>query len=147
MISADYKNSLEQLQSSNSFKGLLVKYDPVKEFISMYQPRSSIDYGCARGNLVNQLKRDPEFKNCELLVLDNGSSETLASTTTHRLEENVYFGGGFNVVLDYFLQLPLVKLLVIDTNEKRVHFVCVPADRTRGYCWQFQRDSERGWVV
>lgn len=55
-------------------------------------------------NLVNQLKRDSAFEKCELLVLDNGSSESLANTTTHRLEENVYFGGGFNVVLDYFLQ-------------------------------------------
>jgi len=55
-------------------------------------------------NLVNQLKRDPLFANSELMVLDNGSADSLAKTTTHRLEENVYFGGGFNVVLDYFLQ-------------------------------------------
>ena len=54
-------------------------------------------------NLVNQLKRDPLFEQCELMVLDNGSSESLAKTTTHRLDENVFFGGGFNVVLDYFL--------------------------------------------
>ena len=54
-------------------------------------------------NLVNQLKRDPIFAECELMVLDNGSSDALANSTTHRLEENVYFGGGFNVVLDYFL--------------------------------------------
>jgi hypothetical protein len=55
-------------------------------------------------NLINQLKRDPLFAECELMVLDNGSSEPLAKSTTHRLEENVFFGGGFNVVLDYFLQ-------------------------------------------
>jgi hypothetical protein len=55
-------------------------------------------------NLVNQLKRDPLFSECELMVLDNGSSEPLAEATTHRLDENVFFGGGFNVVLDYFLQ-------------------------------------------
>lgn len=55
-------------------------------------------------NLVNQLKRDPLFAECELLVLDNGSSDPLAKSTTHRLEQNVFFGGGFNVVLDYFLQ-------------------------------------------
>lgn len=54
-------------------------------------------------NLVNQLKRDTLFEQCELMVLDNGSSESLAKTTTHRLDENVFFGGGFNVVLDYFL--------------------------------------------
>jgi len=55
-------------------------------------------------NMVTQLKRDTLFKQCELMVLDNGSSESLAQSTTHRLEENVFFGGGINVVLDYFLQ-------------------------------------------
>lgn len=54
-------------------------------------------------NLVNQLKRDPLFKDCELMVVDNGSKEQLAASTTHRLEQNVFFGGGFNVVLEYFL--------------------------------------------
>lgn len=54
-------------------------------------------------NLVNQLKRDPLFEKCELMVVDNGSTEPLANYTTHRLDENIFFGGGFNVVLDYFL--------------------------------------------
>ena len=54
-------------------------------------------------NLVNQLKRDPLFSQCELMVIDNGSKESLAQSTTHQLEENIFFGGGFNVVLDYFL--------------------------------------------
>lgn len=54
-------------------------------------------------NLVNQLKRDSLFTQCELMVVDNGSQEYLAKSTTHRLEENIFFGGGFNVVLDYFL--------------------------------------------
>ena len=54
-------------------------------------------------NLVDQLKRDPIFPQCELMVVDNGSQEALAKSTTHQLEENVFFGGGFNVVLEYFL--------------------------------------------
>ena len=54
-------------------------------------------------NLVTQLQRDPLFSECELMVLDNGSSEPLAQSTTHRLDENVFFGGGINVVIDYFL--------------------------------------------
>lgn len=54
-------------------------------------------------NLVNQLKKDPLFNTCELMVVDNGSIEPLAKSTTHRLDENIFFGGGFNVVLDYFL--------------------------------------------
>lgn len=54
-------------------------------------------------NLVNQLKRDPLFSQCEIMVVDNGSKEPMAQSTTHQLEENIFFGGGFNVVLDYFL--------------------------------------------
>lgn len=54
-------------------------------------------------NLVEQLKRDPLFSSCELMVVDNGSKEDLAKSTTHRIEQNIFFGGGFNVVLDYFL--------------------------------------------
>ena len=54
-------------------------------------------------NLVNQLKQDPMFNECELMVVDNGSSEPLASSTTHQLPENTFFGGGFNIVLEYFL--------------------------------------------
>ena len=54
-------------------------------------------------NLVEQLKRDPYFNECELMILDNGSKESLATSTTHRVEQNVFFGGGFNIVLDYFL--------------------------------------------
>jgi glycosyltransferase involved in cell wall biosynthesis len=55
-------------------------------------------------SLVNQLQKDPLFKQCELIVVDNGSKiEPLAKSTTHQLEENIFFGGGFNVVLDYFL--------------------------------------------
>ena len=54
-------------------------------------------------NLVEQLKRDPFFDKCELMVVDNGSKEPLAHNTTHQLQENIFFGGGFNAVLDYFL--------------------------------------------
>ena len=54
-------------------------------------------------NLINQLKKDPLFPHCELMVVDNGSKESLAQSTTHQLEENIFFGGGFNVVLNYFL--------------------------------------------
>jgi GT2 family glycosyltransferase len=64
-------------------------------------------------NLVEQLKRDSYFNECELMVLDNGSKETLAQSTTHRLDENIFFGGGFNVVLEYFLQ----------TNHEYLYFL------------------------
>jgi hypothetical protein len=57
-------------------------------------------------NLVEQLKRDPYFNECELMVIDNGSSEPLAKYTTHQLETNIFFGGGINAAIDYFLSTP-----------------------------------------
>ena len=54
-------------------------------------------------NLIDQLKRDSVTDDMEIMVVDNGSSEPLAKYTTHTLEHNVFFGGGFNVILDYFL--------------------------------------------
>jgi len=54
-------------------------------------------------NLINQLSRDSLFNECELLVIDNGSSETKSKFTTHTLDRNVYFGGGINIAIDYFL--------------------------------------------
>ena len=42
-------------------------------------------------NLVDQLKRDPITNDMEFMVIDNGSSENMANTTTHKLKENIYF--------------------------------------------------------
>lgn len=67
-------------------------------------------------NLVNQLSKDPMFKECELMVVDNGSSESLAKSTTHRLDQNIFFGGGFNVVLDYFLSTEYEYLYFLNND-------------------------------
>lgn len=62
LISEEYKQSLETLQQGNKFKGLLIKYEPVKQFVETYSPASIIDYGCAKGRLVQQLAQDfPEI--------------------------------------------------------------------------------------
>lgn len=58
MISKEYKNNLKILQNNNSFKNILVKYDPIKNFVSTEMPESILDYGCAKGNLIKQLKID-----------------------------------------------------------------------------------------
>jgi len=55
-------------------------------------------------NLVKQLQHDTTFSDHELMVVDNGSTKSIAKSTTHKLEENLYFGGGLNTVLEYFLQ-------------------------------------------
>ena len=72
-------------------------------------------------NLVNQLKRDPHFQHCELMVVDNGSKESLAKSTTHQLDENIFFGGGFNVVLDYFLNETDHEYLYFLNNDLIFH--------------------------
>ena len=72
-------------------------------------------------NLVDQLKRDPMFNQCELMVVDNGSKEPLARSTTHQLEENIFFGGGFNVVLDYFLNQTDHEYLYFLNNDLIFH--------------------------
>ena len=72
-------------------------------------------------NLVDQLKRDSYFSECELIVLDNGSKESLAKSTTHQLEENQFFGGGFNVVLDYFLNETSHEWLYFLNNDLIFH--------------------------
>ena len=72
-------------------------------------------------NLVNQLQRDSHFQYCELMVVDNGSKEALAKSTTHQLEENIFFGGGFNVVLDYFLKETTHEYLYFLNNDLIFH--------------------------
>lgn len=52
-------------------------------------------------NLAKQLENNK--LDYELLVIDNGSTEPLPKSTTHELKQNYFFGGGFNIVLDYFL--------------------------------------------
>lgn len=72
-------------------------------------------------NLVTQLKRDPYFNECELMVLDNGSKEPLAKSTTHQVDQNVFFGGGFNIVLDYFINNTKHEWLYFLNNDLIFH--------------------------
>lgn len=73
-------------------------------------------------NLVLQLRKDPVFnESCELFVLDNGSTTKLADSTTAALEQNIFFGGGFNVVLDYFLNKTSHSWLYFLNNDLVFH--------------------------
>lgn len=54
-------------------------------------------------NLVSQLHRGNDLSKHELMIVDNGSTKPLAKTTTHQLNENIFFGGGLNMILEYFL--------------------------------------------
>ena len=50
------------------------------------------------------------------MVVDNGSKESLAQSTTHQLEENVFFGGGVNVIIDYFLETNHDYLYILNND-------------------------------
>jgi len=54
-------------------------------------------------NLVKQLNIGNDLSNHELMIVDNGSTKSLAQSTTHRLQDNLFFGGGLNVILEHFL--------------------------------------------
>jgi len=71
-------------------------------------------------NLVTQLKRDNTFSQHELMVVDNGSTKELAKSTTHKLPENLFFGGGLNVIIDYFLSTDQ-DYLVLFNNDLIFH--------------------------
>ena len=71
-------------------------------------------------NLVKQLKRDNTFSQHELMVVDNGSTKELAKSTTHKLPENIFFGGGLNVVMNYFLSTNQ-DYLVLFNNDLIFH--------------------------
>jgi hypothetical protein len=70
-------------------------------------------------NLVKWISKDPALT--DLLVIDNGSNlEPPAKSTTHTLEENTFFGGGVNVILDYFLSTSEEYVYILN-NDLLVH--------------------------
>lgn len=71
-------------------------------------------------NLIDQVKRDFD-PSWEIMVVDNGSKEEKAKSTTHTLEENAFFGGGFNLILDYFLNETNHEFLAVLNNDLIFH--------------------------
>jgi len=72
-------------------------------------------------NLYSQILKSKREKD-EIMILDNGSKkENIAKSTTHRLEENIFFGGGVNVILDYFLNQTNQDYLMILNNDLIFH--------------------------
>tara|TARA_S200002703_G_scaffold146808_1_gene142139 strand:+ start:2277 stop:3017 length:741 start_codon:yes stop_codon:yes gene_type:complete len=52
-------------------------------------------------NLVEQISKDKKIKH-EIMVLENGATEP-SKYSTHISEKNYFFGGGLNLIIDYFL--------------------------------------------
>ena len=67
-------------------------------------------------NLVDQLRRDPSFSDHELMVVDNGSTKDAPKSTTHKLDHNLFFGGGLNRILEYFLSTDHEHFIVFNND-------------------------------
>jgi GT2 family glycosyltransferase len=50
------------------------------------------------------------------MVVDNGSTKELAKSTTHKLPENIFFGGGLNVIMNYFLSTNQDYLILFNND-------------------------------
>jgi GT2 family glycosyltransferase len=63
-----------------------------------------------------------ERKDYELMVFDNGSNDAGRSKyTTHRIEQNVFFGGGFNAAMQMVIESDEYDSLLFLNNDLTVH--------------------------
>ena len=58
----------------------------------------------------------------DLIVIDNGSDLNKTSKyTTHRLEDNVYNGGGLDVTLNYFIENTIYDSMILLNSDLIIH--------------------------
>jgi len=63
-----------------------------------------------------------EREDYDLIVIDNGSDpEKTSKYTTFKLDENVYYGGGLDVTMNYFLENPQYDSMVLLNSDLIVH--------------------------
>ena len=63
-----------------------------------------------------------EKEDYDLIVIDNGSDLNKTSKyTTHRLETNVYYGGGLDVTLDYFIENSIYDSMILLNSDLIIH--------------------------
>jgi GT2 family glycosyltransferase len=71
---------------------------------------------------IYELLKPYEREDYDLLVFDNASDEGKSSKyTTHRLEENCYFGGGYDVVMQYMLDHPEYDSMMMMSSDIICH--------------------------
>lgn len=63
-----------------------------------------------------------EREDYDLVVIDNGSDiDKTSKYTTFRLEENVYYGGGLDVTMNYFLDNPQYDSMILLNSDLIIH--------------------------
>lgn len=73
-------------------------------------------------DMVYDALKPYERNDYDLFVLDNGSSpEGQSKYTSFRLDENVYFGGGFNAAMQFVLENEEYDSLLFLNNDLTIH--------------------------
>lgn len=67
---------------------------------------------------IYEILKPYENEDYDLLVFDNGSDEDkISKYTTHRLEKNIYFGGGYDMIMQYMLQHPEYDSMMLMSSD------------------------------
>lgn len=70
-------------------------------------------------NLVEQIQKDTSVE-MEIMVLENGATER-SKYSTHISEKNYFFGGGLNLIFDYYLKETQHDWLFVLNNDLIIH--------------------------
>jgi GT2 family glycosyltransferase len=70
-------------------------------------------------NLIQQVTKDKSV-DFEVMVLENGATEK-SSYSTHSTDKNYFFGGGLNLIFDYYLNSTNHDWLMVLNNDLIVH--------------------------
>ena len=71
---------------------------------------------------IYELMKPYENEDYDLIVIDNGSDEGKSSKySTFRLDENVYFGGGLDVTMNYFIENKQYDSMMFLSSDVIVH--------------------------
>jgi len=70
-------------------------------------------------NLIQQVTKDKSVE-VEVMVLENGATEK-SSYSTHSTDKNYFFGGGLNLIFDYYLNSTNHDWLMVLNNDLIIH--------------------------
>lgn len=70
-------------------------------------------------NLVEEILKDKKVE-CEIMVLENGATER-TKYSTHSSEKNYFYGGGLNLIFDYYLNETKHDWLMVLNNDLIFH--------------------------
>ena len=73
-------------------------------------------------DVLFELLKPYEREDYDLIVIDNGSDKhKMSRYTTFRIEENVYYGGGLDVTMDYFISQKQYDSMLLLNSDLIVH--------------------------